>query len=70
MSVIEIKNLCKYYGKSRGIIDVNLKVEEKDFFGFIGANGAGKSTTIRILLGLIKQTSGSATIFSKNIGSF
>ncbi len=50
MSIIEINNLIKYYGKLRGIIDVSLKIEEGEIFGFIGPNGAGKSTTIRTLL--------------------
>ena len=66
MNVIEIKNLTKYYGKSRGIIDVSFNVEEGEIFGFIGPNGAGKSTTIRTLLSLIYPTSGSATIFGKD----
>ena len=63
MNVIETTNLTKYYGKARGIIDVNLKVEEGQLYGFIGPNGAGKSTTIRTLLSLIKKTSGRAEIF-------
>ena len=42
MNVIETKGLTKYYGKSRGIIDLNLSVTEGEFFGFIGPNGAGK----------------------------
>ena len=67
MSIIETKNLTKYYGKSRGIIDLNLSVDEGEFFGFIGPNGAGKSTTIRTLLGLIYPTSGEAKIFGKDI---
>jgi len=67
MSVIQTDNLTKYYGKSRGIENVNLTVEEGEIFGFIGPNGAGKSTTIRTLLGLIAPTSGSATIFGKDI---
>ena len=66
MNVIEIQNLTKYYGKARGIIDVNFSVEEGEIFGFIGPNGAGKSTTIRTLLSLIFPTSGSATIFGKD----
>ncbi|NLC73149.1 MAG: ABC transporter ATP-binding protein [Ruminococcaceae bacterium] len=61
--VIETKDLTKYYGKSRGIIDVNLEVGEGEIFGFIGPNGAGKSTTIRTLLGLIYKSSGSAKVF-------
>ena len=67
MNVIETKGLSKYYGKSRGIIDLNLSVAEGEFFGFIGPNGAGKSTTIRTLLGLIKKSGGSAEIFGKSI---
>lgn len=67
MNVIETASLTKYYGKSRGIIDINLTVPEGDFFGFIGPNGAGKSTTIRTLLGLISPTGGRAEIFGKDI---
>ncbi|WP_291579012.1 ABC transporter ATP-binding protein [Clostridium sp. UBA6640] len=66
MNVIEIKNLTKNYGSSRGITDVSFNVEEGEIFGFIGPNGAGKSTTIRTLLSLIHPTSGSATIFGKD----
>ena len=67
MKAIETVNLTKYYGKSRGIVDVSLSVESGDFFGFIGPNGAGKSTTIRTLLGLISATDGYAKIFGKDI---
>ncbi|MCR5640918.1 MAG: ABC transporter ATP-binding protein [Lachnospiraceae bacterium] len=56
--VIEISNLTKFYGKHRGVEDVNLVVEEGDIFGFIGPNGAGKSTTIRSMLGLIHPQAG------------
>lgn len=69
MKAITTNNLTKYYGKSRGIIDVSLSVDEGDFFGFIGPNGAGKSTTIRTLLGLITATDGSAEIFGKDISA-
>ena len=62
-AVIETTRLTKYYGKSRGIVDVDLAVEEGEIFGFIGPNGAGKSTTIRTLLSLIRKTSGEARIF-------
>lgn len=62
MEAIKTEKLTKYYGKSRGIIDLDLTVEKGEFFGFIGPNGAGKSTTIRTLLGLIAPTKGSAQI--------
>lgn len=66
-SMIKTESLTKYYGKSRGIMDVDLSIDEGDFFGFIGPNGAGKSTTIRILLGLISPTKGTAEIFGKDV---
>jgi ABC-2 type transport system ATP-binding protein len=67
MSIIEVTNLTKYYGKSRGIVDVSFNEEEGEIFGFIGPNGAGKSTTIRLLLSLIHPTSGSAKVFGKDV---
>lgn len=68
MDAIRIDNLTKYYGTARGIEQVSLTVKEGEFFGFIGPNGAGKSTTIRTLLGLIRPTSGSATVLGLEIG--
>ena len=62
-SIIEVNHLTKYYGKSRGIVDVSFNVEEGEIFGFIGPNGAGKSTTIRLFMSLIYPTSGEAKIF-------
>lgn len=70
MNDIEINKLTKYYGKSRGIIDVSFNVKEGEIFGFIGPNGSGKSTTIRTLLSLIYPTSGTAKIFGKDIVEF
>jgi len=67
MSIIEVANLTKYYGKARGIVDVSFGVEDGEIFGFIGPNGAGKSTTIRLLLSLIYPTSGSARVFGKDV---
>lgn len=67
MNAVKTDKLTKYYGRSRGIINVSLSVEEGDFFGFIGPNGAGKSTTIRALLGLISASSGKAMIFGHDM---
>jgi len=69
MSIIEVSHLTKYYGKSRGIVDISFNVEEGEIFGFIGPNGAGKSTTIRLLLSLIHPTSGSAKVFGMDVVS-
>ncbi len=60
--VISTEKLTKYYGKSRGIIDVDLSIMDGEIFGFIGPNGAGKTTTIRLLLNFIFPTGGKATI--------
>ncbi len=70
MTILETKNLTKYYGKALGIKDVNIKVEEGEIFGFIGPNGAGKSTTIRLLMSLIYPTSGEAKLFGKDAIEF
>ena len=67
MEIIKTTKLTKYYGKARGIVELDLTVSQGEFFGFIGPNGAGKSTTIRTLLGLIAPTSGSAMIFGKEV---
>jgi len=62
LAAIETKNLTKYYGKNRGIVDVSISVNEGEIYGFIGPNGAGKSTTIKTLLNFIYPTKGSATV--------
>ena len=67
MDIITTEHLTKSYGKKRGIIDLNLAVKEGEFYGFIGPNGAGKSTTIRTLLGLMRPTSGSASIMNMDV---
>lgn len=67
MQAIQTRQLTKYYGKNRGIEDLNLEVAEGDIFGFIGPNGAGKSTTIRTLINLIFPTAGSAQVLGLDI---
>lgn len=67
-TVIEAKNLTKYYGKSKGIKNLNLKIKQGEIFGFLGPNGAGKTTTIRLLLRLINPTSGEIFVFGKDVG--
>lgn len=68
MEAIRLEKVTKYYGRSRGVIEIDLSVKEGEFFGFIGPNGAGKSTTIRSLVGLIGIDSGRGEIFGKEIG--
>jgi len=67
MYAIETKGLTKYYGKARGIIDLSFRIEEGEIFGFIGPNGSGKTTTIRLFLSLLFPTSGTGKIFDYDI---
>lgn len=64
--IIETHDLTVYYGKHRGIKDVNLQVEQGEVFGFLGPNGSGKTTTQRAILDIIHPTAGSATVFGKD----
>ena len=66
--IIILDKLSKSYGKHRGIEKISFAVERGEIFGFIGPNGAGKSTTIRTLMGLLKPTSGTASVFGLDCG--
>lgn len=63
MNIVEVSHLKKYYGKHRGVEDVDFTIKQGEIFGFIGPNGAGKSTTIRCALSLIFPTSGQIKLF-------
>ena len=60
---IETHGLSVYYGRHRGILNVDLLVEQGEVFGFLGPNGAGKTTTQRVLVDIIRPTAGEASIF-------
>lgn len=62
MSLIEINHMTKDFGDGRGIFDVSLSIEKGEVYGFVGVNGAGKSTIIRHLMGFLKPQSGFAAI--------
>ncbi|MEP6582634.1 MAG: ABC transporter ATP-binding protein [Ginsengibacter sp.] len=67
--IIEVNNLTKTFKDIIAVNDLSFRVYEGDVYGFLGQNGAGKSTTMRMLLTLIKPTSGSIAIFNKNLFS-
>ncbi len=62
-TVISTSRLTKAFGKLVAVNDLNLQVMRGDVFGFLGPNGSGKTTTIRMLLGLIRPSAGRAVIF-------
>src|SRR5439155_16722237 len=61
--IISTNRLTKAFGRLVAVNDLHLQVMRGDVFGFLGPNGSGKTTTIRMLLGLIRPTAGRATIF-------
>ena len=61
-SLVQVDALTKRYGSSRGVDDVTFGIRDGEVFGFLGPNGAGKTTTIRTLMGLLRPTTGQATI--------
>lgn len=66
-TILELKNLKKYYGKQRGIESISFQIKKGDIYGFIGPNGAGKSTTIRTIMGLLNKTSGNIYMNNKEL---
>ena len=60
-------NLTKFYKKTLGVAELNLKVNKGEVFGYLGPNGAGKTTTIRLILDFIHPTSGSVQIFGWDV---
>ncbi|MBQ9124658.1 MAG: ABC transporter ATP-binding protein [Acholeplasmatales bacterium] len=66
-NIIEIKNLSKSYNDVKAVSDISFKVKKGEFFAFLGENGAGKSTTINIMCGLLSKDNGTVIIDSMNI---
>ena len=67
MTVIQTRGLSKRYKDSWAVDHLDLSVEQGDIYGFIGRNGAGKSTTLKLLCGLARPTQGEALIFGKPV---
>ena len=62
MNAIEVRNLTRRFGDFVAVNDISFDVRAGEIFGFLGSNGAGKSTTIRMLCGLLRPTSGTAIV--------
>lgn len=66
-SIVSVQNLTKQYGHFTAVNNLSFTVNDGDVYGFLGQNGVGKSTTIRMLLTLIQPTAGSIRIFNKEL---
>ena len=66
-TVILTEGLTKFYGKHRGLVDLDLEVRAGEVFGFLGPNGSGKTTTMRLLLDFIRPTQGRAEVFGLDV---
>ena len=64
---IEVINLLKSYKTKNAVNNINFKINENEIVGLLGPNGCGKTTTIGMILGLLKPTSGQVLINGKNI---
>ena len=64
-NVVEINNLCKTYKDTKAVSHVNMTIKKGDVYGFIGRNGAGKSTTLKMIVSLIFPTSGQIKLFGE-----
>ena len=69
-NIIQVSNLTKNFGDVKAVRDLSFSVPAGKIYGFLGQNGAGKSTTIRMLLTLIQPDSGSIEIFGMDIKKF
>lgn len=69
-NVVEINNLCKTYKDTKSVAHVNMTIKKGDIYGFIGRNGAGKSTTLKMIVGLIFPTSGQIKLFGESRNKF
>ena len=67
MFSIEVKSLTKKFGDFTSVNSISFDVEKGEIFGFLGANGAGKSTTIRMLCGILEPTSGDAIVGGNSV---
>jgi ABC-2 type transport system ATP-binding protein len=69
MNAIEVRGLTRRFGAFTAVDDVTFDVRQGEIFGFLGSNGAGKSTTIRMLCGLLRPTSGTARVGGVDVGA-
>ena len=66
-NTVKLSSVTKYYGNFKGIEDISISVQKGEVFGLLGTNGAGKTTILRIIMGLIKPTKGTISIFGRDL---
>lgn len=66
MNAVEVQGLKKYFNKRPVLDDISMVVQQGDIYGFLGPNGSGKTTTLRILLGILQKDQGTATVLGMN----
>ena len=66
-TIVEVSNLTKFYGRTKGIEKVSFEIHEGEIYGLMGPNGAGKTTTLRSMLNLISSDSGKTNILGKDV---
>ena len=69
MALVEAENLCRSFGSVKALDGLNFSVEQGEIFGLMGPDGAGKTTCLRILCGLMRPTSGKAVVLGKDVGT-
>lgn len=67
--IIDVKNLTKVYGDKTVVDNISLQVKQGDIYGFLGPNGSGKTTSIRMVCGLLPITKGEGTCLGYDIGT-
>lgn len=65
--VLEVENLTKFYGRHRGVEAVSFRVSPGEVVGFLGPNGSGKTTVMRMIMGLIKPTAGRIEVMGEPV---
>ena len=69
VAVLQTEGLTKHFGRFKAVQDLNLEVREGDLYGFLGPNGSGKTTSMRMILRLIRPTAGRVLMFGEEVGA-
>src|SRR5437868_12521714 len=68
-NVVDVRHLAKHYGAVTALHDLTVRVASGEIFGFLGQNGAGKTTAVKLLLGLTRPTYGDGSVMGRPLGA-